>query len=241
MLRIAQTSYPRAWLAINDETADLTAVERASARSLAAGGQTDAPLPDAAARPDSARCARRTREASVPGGRRAADAAAAPARVPRQRADAQELIGLVRERAGQLAHAKAEYEEYLRRYPDGAGCGSGTQSAAGARQRRVRARSRRVNSAARRERATGASPAAERSPTNMARIRSAPGAPVPPAPRSTASLVYGDLLVRDRGERYEFTGRVGQRLHHQPGAEYRRQSGPHHARPTSSSTIGCWV
>ena len=33
------------------------------------------------------------------------------------RADAQELMGLVRERAGQLAQAKAEYEEYLRRYP----------------------------------------------------------------------------------------------------------------------------
>jgi len=36
------------------------------------------------------------------------------------RAEAQELLGLARERAGQLAHAKAEYEEYLRRYPDGA-------------------------------------------------------------------------------------------------------------------------
>lgn len=36
-----------------------------------------------------------------------------------QRAEAQELLGLARERNGQLAHAKAEYEEYLRRYPDG--------------------------------------------------------------------------------------------------------------------------
>ncbi len=34
------------------------------------------------------------------------------------RADAQELLGLVRERGGQLAQAKAEYEDYLRRYPD---------------------------------------------------------------------------------------------------------------------------
>lgn len=32
---------------------------------------------------------------------------------------AQELLGLVRERAGQRAHAVAEYEEYLRRYPSG--------------------------------------------------------------------------------------------------------------------------
>lgn len=32
-----------------------------------------------------------------------------------------ELLGLARERAGQLAHAVASYEEYLRRYPDGEG------------------------------------------------------------------------------------------------------------------------
>lgn len=33
--------------------------------------------------------------------------------------DAQELLGVARERAGQRAHARAEYEEYLRRYPSG--------------------------------------------------------------------------------------------------------------------------
>jgi tetratricopeptide (TPR) repeat protein len=36
-----------------------------------------------------------------------------------RRAEAQELLGLARERSRQIAHAKAEYEEYLRRYPDG--------------------------------------------------------------------------------------------------------------------------
>ena len=35
------------------------------------------------------------------------------------RPEAQELLGLVRERNKQFAHAKHEYEEYLRRYPDG--------------------------------------------------------------------------------------------------------------------------
>jgi tetratricopeptide (TPR) repeat protein len=35
------------------------------------------------------------------------------------RARAQELLGLARERSGELAHAKAEYQEYLRRYPNG--------------------------------------------------------------------------------------------------------------------------
>ncbi|MFQ5478082.1 MAG: SPOR domain-containing protein [Candidatus Binatia bacterium] len=37
------------------------------------------------------------------------------------RREAQELLGLARERNGQRAHAKAEYEEYLRRYPEGEG------------------------------------------------------------------------------------------------------------------------
>jgi len=36
------------------------------------------------------------------------------------RAQAQEYVGLARERKGQLAQAKLEYQEYLRRYPDGA-------------------------------------------------------------------------------------------------------------------------
>lgn len=36
-------------------------------------------------------------------------------------ADARELLGVAREKNKQLAHAKAEYEEYLRRYPEGEG------------------------------------------------------------------------------------------------------------------------
>ncbi len=35
--------------------------------------------------------------------------------------DTRELLGLARQKNGQLAHAKAEYEEYLKRYPDGDG------------------------------------------------------------------------------------------------------------------------
>ena len=37
------------------------------------------------------------------------------------RRDAQELLGLARERNKQLAHAKAEYEKYLKLYPEGPG------------------------------------------------------------------------------------------------------------------------
>src|SRR5260370_39933834 len=36
-----------------------------------------------------------------------------------ERAEVQELLGLARERSGEVAQAKAEYEEYLRRYPKG--------------------------------------------------------------------------------------------------------------------------
>lgn len=38
-----------------------------------------------------------------------------------QRAEAQEMLALARERSGQVAHAKAEYEDYLQRYPTGDG------------------------------------------------------------------------------------------------------------------------
>ena len=41
----------------------------------------------------------------------------------KQAADAKELLGLARERKGQLAHAKAEYREYLQQYPQGDGAG----------------------------------------------------------------------------------------------------------------------
>lgn len=37
------------------------------------------------------------------------------------RQDAQELLGLARDRSGQFAHAKAEYEKYLELYPEGPG------------------------------------------------------------------------------------------------------------------------
>ena len=37
------------------------------------------------------------------------------------RQDAQELLGLARDRNGQFAHAKAEYEKYLKLYPEGPG------------------------------------------------------------------------------------------------------------------------
>src|SRR6202043_3537237 len=46
VLKIAQVSYPRAWLAVNDEQTDLSSVEHAGAPSAAGSRPTDPPLPD---------------------------------------------------------------------------------------------------------------------------------------------------------------------------------------------------
>jgi hypothetical protein len=121
VLNHALPDYPRAWLAIGDDavTSDL-------------GAATAAPLPgverigsDPALPPE--------QQKQILADARSAMAAhdypkaiALLTKLQRQpefpdRARAQELLGLARERSGQLAHAKAEYEEYLRRYPNGEG------------------------------------------------------------------------------------------------------------------------
>jgi tetratricopeptide (TPR) repeat protein len=121
VLLAAATDYPRAWLAVGDEAtggpsamssgeAPLPPVERIG---------VDPPL-DAAIRRALLNDARKALSAhDYP------QAVALLTKLQRQsefpeRAQAQELLGLARERAGQLAHAKAECEEYLRRYPNGA-------------------------------------------------------------------------------------------------------------------------
>jgi hypothetical protein len=66
-----------------------------------------------------------------------------------ERAATQELLGLARERAGEIAQAKAEYEEYLRRYPNGPAAD------------RVRTRLKILRSATAPERSGGADSAAQ--------------------------------------------------------------------------------
>ena len=116
VLNQALADYPRAWLAIGDEITSnagaaetLPAVERMGA---------DPALDPAAL----AKLVAEARAAMT--ARDYTKAIAALTKLQRQpefplRASMQELLGLARERAGQLAHAKAEYEEYLRRYPGG--------------------------------------------------------------------------------------------------------------------------
>lgn len=205
VLKIAQSSYPRAWLAVGDEMTDLDAVDRAGVQSVAASGPTDPPLPDEQ-RAQILRDARAALEKQhYP---QAVDLLTRLLRQPEYpaRADAQELLGLARERDGQMAQAKAEYEEYLQRYPNGAGA--------------VRVRARLLALAA-----------AAISPKSMGEIGSARNRGLTLAGSSAVSyqygrdqttsagitttnnsinsaLVYGDLLLRDRGDRYDFTARV---------------------------------
>lgn len=119
VLAAARASYPKAWLAIGDDD-QLTAVGAPDAVS-----QVPPTRPRANAtltRPDIERTMKQARGAF----RRKDYATAIPlltqlVEQPEfpERAEALELLGLSRERTGQLAHAKAEYEEYLRRYPNG--------------------------------------------------------------------------------------------------------------------------
>jgi hypothetical protein len=206
VLQAALASYPRAWLAVNDEIVDLSATERADVASVAASGPTDAPLPDE----QRVQVLRDARAALAQ--RQFPQALELLTRLLRQpeypaRAEAQELIGLVRERAGQLAHAKAEYQEYLRRYPDGAAA------------TRVRAHLLALATATENPQPTGefggAAPQSRWSMAGSASIGYQYGqdqiAAAGTTTRTTALnsfLVYGDLLLRDQGERYDFTARV---------------------------------
>jgi len=118
-LLAAKRQYPRAWLAIaDDESAPEPAAAMAPPRLPARNG--DVVLDDEEAERLYRLARREVRQRHY---------AAAIELLTRllnsqntsQRADAQELIGLARERNGQLAHAKAEYEAYLREFPDGPG------------------------------------------------------------------------------------------------------------------------
>jgi hypothetical protein len=109
--------YPRAWLAIGDDSVTTSGVAREVLPTVERIGSDKALDPAALAKlVADARGAMSARDFTK--------AITLLTRIQRQpefaqRAAMQELLGLARERSSQLAHAKAEYEEYLRRYPAG--------------------------------------------------------------------------------------------------------------------------
>jgi tetratricopeptide (TPR) repeat protein len=215
VLQAALADYPRAWLAIGDD-------------EVSTGGESAAegPLPqvqrigtDPAADPATLQRMLADARAAL-AARDYAKAITLLTKLQRQpefpdRARSQELLGLARERSGQLAHAKAEYEEYLRRYPKGEAA------------ERVALRLRVLRAASMKERhGSGEGGAADRgwrASGGVAQLfrydstrvdnSTPPGttAGVPTSSQTTnQNALYNDVdaLVQRRGERYDFMGRV---------------------------------
>ena len=113
--------FPKAWVAISDDdTLNATGIPAGVATVTSTG-----PQPNASMTPDEIR----QMLAQAKDAFRHKDYARAIPLLTQvtqqpeypQRADAQEMLALARERSGQVAHAKAEYEDYLQRYPTGDG------------------------------------------------------------------------------------------------------------------------
>ncbi len=203
LLSTAQGVFPRAWLVIGEESSG--GGDAANAVAPAAIAKPDPALPDAQRSKllGDAKTAMAKRNFVA-----ATEALTLLVRQPEyaDRAQAQELLGLSRERAGQLAHAKAEYEEYLRRYPKGPAAD------------RIRARLKALAVAGRKPRSTnrgseddqrgwywsgGVSQLYRRDQNRVTTT----GQTFDQTSQN-AILNYGDLLARRRGERFEFLSRV---------------------------------
>jgi len=121
VLATARSSYPKSWIAIADDE-ELTAVGTPTAvghvEAAATASNTTVMGPDLETAMKNARNAFRHKDyaVAIPLLTKLLEQPEFP-----QRAEAQELMGLSHERSRQLAHAKADYEEYLRRYPQGPG------------------------------------------------------------------------------------------------------------------------
>ena len=206
VLAAARAQYPKAWLAIGDDES-LTAVGSPDAVAHVPATQQRASA--TLTRPDLERTLQQARTAfrhkdyptAIPLLTRLVEQPEFPGR-----AEALELLGLARERSGQLAHAKAEYEEYLRRYPDG--------EAAERTRKRLRALAFATSPAA--VRAAGA--AAGESPWkawggwSQTYRRDDAGFDTGTASgdRTTQNAILTDVAftARRRGERYDFSSRV---------------------------------
>lgn len=204
-LRAARGSYPSAWLGIDDEaapTADATEPEVVS--------RVASPTRKPETRADAALDARLDEARRAMSAKRFDDAITRLTQIVASedylhRIDAAELLGLARERKGQLAQAKAAYEDYLRRYPDSPAAG------------RIRQRLQTLRTASLPGRrgtgggdATvgwsafgGASQIYRRDDTQLASAALSRDITT-----QNAVLTDVDGLVRRRGERLDFTSRV---------------------------------
>jgi tetratricopeptide (TPR) repeat protein len=217
VLRAATQHYPRAWVGINDETSTGVAATGTSALPASAGaGPTDAPLPEAERKRLLRDAQGAIRKRQFP---QAVELLTKLLRQPEfpDRQMAQELLGLTHQRAGRLAQAKAAYEEYLRRYPDGLAAP------------RIRNRLRTLATAGRGARATGDFGGGDRelgwSLTGTAsqlyqtgRDHVEVGGTSTDGTSINVLLTDVDALARHRGFRYDFSSRVSGGYMHSLGS-----------------------
>ena len=214
LLNLALPDYPRAWLAIGDDavTSDLNATTAQVALPPVERIGSDPPLPPEALRTAMAEARSAMTARDYP------KAIALLTKLQRQpefadRVRAQELLGLARERSGQLAHAKAEYEEYLRRYPHGDAAERVAFRLRILRAAEAKARTgREANGETQGWEVTGG--VAQMARYDGSRLTNgAPppnSQPVPAAPTVTENALFNDvdLLARRRGETYDWVGRL---------------------------------
>src|SRR5215469_1178564 len=212
LLNRALPEYPRAWLAIGDDavTSDFAAASAAPLPAIERIGSDPALPPE--------------QQKQILADARAAMAAhdypkaiALLTKLQRQpefpdRARAQELLGLARERSGQLAHAKAEYEEYLRRYPHGEAAERVAYRLKILRAAEAKARTGREVGGTDAERFQVSGGFAQTFRYDGTRVTngSTPLSNLPPAADTTqdsAIFTDVDLLARCRGESFDWLGR----------------------------------
>jgi hypothetical protein len=213
LLNLALPSYPRAWLAIGDDavTSDANAtMAQVASPPVERMGSDPALLNEELKKlMAAARTAMDRHEYPT--------AIALLTKLQRQpefegRARAQELLGLARERSGQLAHAKAEYEEYLRRYPHGEAAERVAFRLKILRAAEAKARTGReakgdslgwevTGGVAQMARYDGERITNGAVPTNT---------PVPAAPTINQNALFNDvdLFARRRGETFDMVGRL---------------------------------
>jgi hypothetical protein len=212
VLRAAAKDYPRAWLAVGDDsitTDPNSAVPEPPLPPVEPMGADPAMDPTERKQLfDSASKALRTRQFPE-----AIEMFTKLQRQPEfsERAAAQEMLGLARERAGEIAQAKAEYEEYLRRYPNGPAAD------------RVRTRLRILRSASAPERSAGLDSATEashgwnvsggatqiyRRDTFESSLAGALPTTQPTMVVENAIFTDADVFARHTGERMDFSFRL---------------------------------
>ena len=206
VLATARARYPKAWLAVGDDAA----MNEPGTPDAIGSVPATRPAGNATLTPaDRERTLKEARAAF----RRKDYAAAIPllTRLMEQpefpeRAQALEMLGLARERSGQLAHAEAEYEEYLRRYPQG--------EAAARTRKRLRALAFATSPAGARARAAAAAESPWKLYGGVSQVYRRDDAGfdngVTSSDQTTQDALLSDvaLTARRRGERFDFASRV---------------------------------